>query len=88
MARPDEKRAASLADAVAHLKRDPARSVRLHVDDVDVELHLVGREGAANGLGDFMAEGGGWQGQSADEILRMLREARKSGAVAEPPEGL
>jgi hypothetical protein len=62
--------------------------VRLHVDDVDLELHLVGRERAAHGLGDFMAEGGGWQGESPHEIFRILREARKSGGVAEPPEGL
>lgn len=63
-------------------------SVRLHVEDVDLELHLVGRERVAKGLGDFMAEGGGWQGESADEILRILHDARKSGGVAEPPEGL
>jgi len=88
VARPSEKRATTLADAVEQLKSDPACSVRLHVGDVDLELHLVGREAAAKGLGDFMAEGGGWQGESADEILRMLREARKSGGVAEPPEGL
>jgi hypothetical protein len=88
VATPSDKRAATLADAVAQLKSDPARSVRLHVDDVDLELHLVGREHAAKGLGDFMAEGGGWQGESADEILRALRDARKSGGVAEPPEGL
>jgi hypothetical protein len=88
VATPGEKRAVTLADAVAQLKSDPARSVRLHVDDVDLELHLVGREHAAKGLGYFMAEGGGWQGESADEILRILHEARKSGGVAEPPEGL
>jgi hypothetical protein len=88
VARPGEKRAASLADAVAQLKSDPARPVRLHVDDVDVELHLVGGEDAAKALGDFMAEGGGWQGESPDEILRLLKEARKVGGIAEPPEGL
>jgi hypothetical protein len=55
VATPREKRAATLADAVAQLKSDPGRSVRLHVDDVDLELHLVAREDAAKRLGDFMA---------------------------------
>jgi hypothetical protein len=36
-------------------------------------------------LGDFMAEGGGWKGESAEEILRILREGRAAGTSGEPP---
>jgi hypothetical protein len=39
-------------------------------------------------LGDFMAEGGGWKCESADEILRILREARKAEGTTDPPGGL
>ena len=88
VARPSEKRATTLEDAVAQLKRDPHHPVRLHLDDLDVELHLVVPGEPVTRLGDFMAEGGGWQGEAADEILRILREARKSGGSAEPPRGL
>jgi hypothetical protein len=35
-------------------------------------------------LGDFMAEGGGWKGESVDEILRIHREVRKAGGTTEP----
>jgi hypothetical protein len=58
------------------LKRGPLHAVRLHIAGVDVELHLVRREERPRRLGDLMAEGGGWKGESADEILRFLREAR------------
>jgi hypothetical protein len=88
MARPVKNRASTLEEAVMQLKRDPSQPVRVHVNDVDVELHLVGPEESSARLGDFMADGGGWKGESAEEILHILREARKSGGSAEPPKGL
>jgi hypothetical protein len=50
---------------------------------MDVELRVVSKPEVQ--LGDFMAEGGGWKGESADEILRILREARVAGTSSEPP---
>jgi len=88
VATPEKKRLTTLEDAVDQLERDPLHPVRLHINDVDVEVHLVKTEGTAQRFGDFMAEGGGWKGESPDEILRILREARKSGGTAEPPSGL
>lgn len=85
---PEKKRPTNLEEAVAQLIRDPLSAVRLHVNDVDVEVHLVKSEERKQGLGDFMAEGGGWKGESADEILRFLREAREAGGTTEPPGGL
>jgi hypothetical protein len=35
-----------------------------------------------------MAALGPWQGESTEEIIRILREGRASGGSAEPPEGL
>jgi hypothetical protein len=43
----------------------------------EVELRVVGK--AKPPLGDFMAEGGGWKGESPEEILRLLRETRAAG---------
>jgi hypothetical protein len=85
---PEKKRPTTLEEAVAELKRDPLQAVRLHVNDVDVEVHLVKSEERKRRLGDFMAEGGGWKGESAEEILRILREARDAGGTTEPPRGL
>jgi hypothetical protein len=88
MAISQEKRPTTLEEAVEELKRDPLHAVRLHVNDVDVEVHLVKGEQRPQRLGDFMAEGGGWKGESAEEILRFLREAREAGGTTEPPSGL
>jgi len=33
-----------------------------------------------------MASAGPWQGESEDEILEVLREARRAGGSSEPPE--
>jgi hypothetical protein len=85
---PEKKRPTTLEEAVAALKRDPLHAVRLHIDDVDVEVHLVMGEARTRRLGDFMAEGGGWKGESAEEILRLLRAARDAGGTTEPPRGL
>jgi hypothetical protein len=85
---PEKKRPTTLEEAVAELKRDPLHAVRLHVNDVDVEVHLVKPEAFKQRLGDFMAEGGGWKGESPEEILRILREARDAGGTTEPPRGL
>jgi hypothetical protein len=85
---PEKKRPTTLEEAVEQLKSDPLHAVRMHVNDVDVEVHLVKGEERKQRLGDFMAEGGGWKGESADEILRILREARKAGGTTEPPGGL
>jgi len=82
MARSAEHITQTLEEALAALRHDPSQPVKAHVDDLDVELRVVGRSKL---LGDFMAEGGGWQGESPDEILRILREARATGGSSEPP---
>ena len=64
-------------------KDDPSHQVHAHVDDMDVELRVVSKSEVQ--LGDFMAEGGSWKGESAEEILRILCEARAAGTRREPP---
>jgi hypothetical protein len=83
MARSVERIAQTLEEALMALKHDPSQPVHAHVDDMDVELRVVSKPEMQ--LGDFMAEGGGCKGESADEILRILREARVAGTSSEPP---
>lgn len=74
---------ATLEEALEKLKRDPVHPVRAQIEDLQVELRVVGKPEVP--LGDFMAEGGGWKGESPEEILRILREARAAGTSSEPP---
>jgi hypothetical protein len=83
MAQSAEHIAQTLEEALAALKHDPSQPVKAHVDDLDVELRVVGH--SKSPLGDFMAEGGGWQGESPEEILQILRQARAAGGSSEPP---
>ena len=78
--------AASLEDAVAALKRDPQRPVLARVDNLDVELRVVEASPPPGiGLGDRMAAAGPWQGETEEEILELLREARRAGSSEDPP---
>jgi hypothetical protein len=86
VARPEKQISASLEDAVAALKRDPRRPVHARVDNLDVEIRVVeALPRPAVGLGDRMAAGGPWQGETEEEILELLREARRSGSSEDPP---
>jgi hypothetical protein len=86
VARPEKPIPASLEEAVAELKRDPRRTVHARVDDLEVEIRVVEKLAhAGSGLGDGMAAAGPWQGETEEEILAILREARRSGGSEEPP---
>jgi hypothetical protein len=87
MSRPEKNIPTSLEEALAALKRDPANAVHARVQGMDVELRVVPpAPPAGTGLGDWMAAAGPWQGESEDEILELLRAARRAGGSAEPPE--
>ncbi len=90
MATPQHKIPKTLEEALAKLRDDPSRPVRAQLDELDVELRVVTaqREEAAPGLGDRMAAAGPWEGETTEELLRILREGRDAGGSAEPPEGL
>jgi hypothetical protein len=87
MASTAEHIAQTLEEALMALKHDPSRPVRAHVDDLDVELRAVPhRRRQGPGLGTRMAALGPWQGESTEEIIRILREGREAGGRAAPPE--
>lgn len=81
----------TIEDALAALKRDPTHPVCVHVDavDMDVELRAVIRpRRTGSGLGSKMAALGPWQGESLEEITTILREGRRAGGSALPPDDL
>jgi hypothetical protein len=88
MATPQIQIPKALEEALAKLRHDPSRPVRAHLDEMDVELRLVTArsEESATGLGDRMAAAGPWEGESTEELIRILREGRDAGGNAETPE--
>ena len=75
MARPEEHIPASPEEAVAELKRDPYRAVHARVGDLDVEIRVAADETGAPT--DIFGGAGPWQGETPEELLRVLREARQ-----------
>ena len=87
MATPEEEQSATLDDAVEQLRRDPSHPVRVRVGDLDVEISVAGGGVPAGaGLGDVMAAAGPWEGETTEELIRILREGRDDGSSAEAPE--
>lgn len=68
-------------EAVAALKRDPKLAVIAEVDGLVVEVRYKGRRSAADVFRDL----GPWEGESAEEMRTLLREARNEGGSGEPP---
>lgn len=87
MATPEKQRPNTIEEAVAQLRRDPTHAVRARVDKMDVELRAMPApiEKGTRKLGSRMAALGPWLGESTEEILRLLREARARGGSIAPP---
>jgi hypothetical protein len=62
---------------VAQLKRDPSHPVRVTVNDVEVELRLVGGGRSEQSGHDILAGIEPWQGESTEEFLRIIQEGRR-----------
>jgi hypothetical protein len=87
MARPAKDIPTSLEEALAELKRDPTHVVHARVQGMDVELRAITASPITEEkLGDWMASAGPWQGETEEDIQEILREARRTGGSAEPPE--
>jgi hypothetical protein len=73
------KVAKTLDEALNELKRDPAHPVRADVEGMTVEVRVVTppAKGSAAELFDRV---GPWAGETTDEILSMLAEARGKGS--------
>ena len=77
MARPEKYLPRNLEEAVAELKRDPSQAVHARVDNLEVELRVVADDLAPAG-DDVLGGAGPWKGESTEDLLRVLRQARES----------
>lgn len=78
------KQIPGLEEAVAQLKRDPANPVHAQVENLEVELRVVGNAPTRR-RGSRMAALGPWEGITTDDLIRVLREGRAAGGSGEPP---
>lgn len=76
----------TLEEAVAQLKRDPTHPVRASVDGLTVEVRAVPEPEGARSAADVFAGLGPWAGESTEEILRLLAEARRAGSQRSVPD--
>jgi len=76
----------TLEEVVAQLKRDPAQPVRTKVDDLTIEVRAVVEPEPSRTAADAFAEIGPWGGETTEEILQILAEARRAGGRRSVPE--
>jgi hypothetical protein len=76
----------TLEEVVAQLKRDPDHPVRTKVGDLTIEVRAVREPEENRTAADAFAEIGPWAGESTEEILRILADARRSGGQRSVPE--
>jgi hypothetical protein len=77
----------TLEDAVARLKRDPRTIVTVEVDGLEVEIRAVGAGTSPQqrSAADVFREAGRWEGESTEQVIARLTEARRAGGSGEPP---
>ena len=75
----------NLEEAVAELKRHPAKIVKVRCGDLAVELRAISPPATTAPLGDSLASLGPWEGETGEELTARLRQARETGGSAEPP---
>ena len=75
----------TLEEAVAELKKHPERTVRARCGDLALELRAVSTHETSQRLGDSLASLGPWAGESTEELVSRLRDAREASGSAELP---
>ena len=64
----------TIEEAVAQLKRDPARVVKLRLDDVTVEMRALPEHAPAGTAAELFARVGPWAGETTEELQQLLAE--------------
>lgn len=75
--------AKTLGEVVEQLKRDPARPVRARVEGLTVEVRVVAEAPVENSAAEVFDRVGPWAGETTDEILAILADARRKGSSRE-----
>jgi len=76
----------TLEDALTQLKTDPSHPVQVEVDGLTVELRAVEKPPPGKSVADILAEIGPWEGESTEELIAFLREARREGGQRQVPD--
>lgn len=76
----------TIEEVVARLKRDPAHPVRTKIDDLTIEVRAVVEPEPNRTAADVFAEIGPWEGETTEEILKILADARGAGGRRSVPE--
>lgn len=76
----------SIEEAVERLKRDPTRPVRAKVGGLTIEVTAVADEATPRSAASVFAEIGPWEGETAEELLALLADARHRGGQRPVPE--
>jgi hypothetical protein len=76
----------TIDEAVEQLKRDPTQPVRTRVGDLTIELRAVSDATSPKTAAAAFAEIGPWEGETTEEVLAILAQARQSGGQRSVPE--
>jgi len=76
----------TIEEAVEQLKRDPSHPVRTRVGGLTIEVRAVVEPPAQKSAAELFAELGPWAGETTEELLEMLAEARRQGDQRALPE--
>jgi len=71
--------AKTIEEVVEQLRRDPNRPVRATLGGLTVEVRAVSNASAERAAAELFAEIGPWAGETTEEILSVLAEARHRG---------
>ena len=69
----------TIEEVVAQLRRDPSHPVRAQLGDLTVEVRAVSEAPLGRSAAELFAEIGPWEGETTEEILAVLAEARRQG---------
>jgi hypothetical protein len=80
------KVAKTIDEALQQLKREPGQPVRAMVEGLTVEVRVVPDLPVNRSAAALFAEIGPWEGETTDEMLEFLAEARRRGSQRSVPE--
>ena len=72
--------AKTIDEALQQLKREPGQPVRAMVEGLTVEVRVVPELPVSRSAAALFAEIGPWEGETTDEMLEFLAEARQRGS--------
>jgi hypothetical protein len=70
----------TLDEALQRLKREPGEPVRATVEGMTVEVRVVPGPPVIRSAADVFAEIGPWEGETTEEMLTFLAEARRQSS--------